>query len=113
MFCFFYPLSEGIDVVINDIEKAVETTRQTERGEYRITKARINKTNDNFFRRSKTLFNYVSRVANDYGKTLNKITLQKKYWNCFTNHYVEENKRTWRVICRCGNCNILKKIKPI
>ena len=37
------------DVVINDIEKAVETTRQIARGEYRITKARINKTDDNFF----------------------------------------------------------------
>ena len=36
------------DVVINDIEEAVETTRQTERGEYQITKARINKTNNNF-----------------------------------------------------------------
>ena len=100
-------------VVINDIEKAVETTRQTERGEYRITKARINKTNNNVFRRSKLLFNYVSRVANDYGTTVNIITLQKMYWNFFTNYYVEENKFTWRRICRCGNCNILKKIKLI
>ena len=36
------------DVVISDIEEVVETTRQTERGEYRTMKARINKTNDNF-----------------------------------------------------------------
>ena len=60
------------DVDINDIEEAVETTRQSERCEYRITKARIYD-NDNFFRRTKLLFNYVSIVANDYEKTLNKI----------------------------------------
>ena len=36
------------DVVISDIEEVVETTRQTERGEHRTTKARINKTNDSF-----------------------------------------------------------------
>ena len=35
------------DVVINNIEEAVEETHQTERAEYRITKMRINKTNDN------------------------------------------------------------------
>ena len=71
------------DVVINDLERAVETTRQTEWGEYRIIKASINKSNDNIFRITKLLLNYVSRVANDYGKTLNKITLKKIYWNFF------------------------------
>ena len=44
-------------VVINDIEESVETTRQTERGEYQNPKARINKTNDKNFRRTKLLFN--------------------------------------------------------
>ena len=37
------------DADINDIEEAVYTTRQTERGEYRITEARVNKTNNKFF----------------------------------------------------------------
>ena len=71
------------DVGIDDFEEAVETTRQTERSEYRILKAGINKTNDFFFRRTKLLFNYVSIAAIDYWKTLNKITLLKIYWNFF------------------------------
>ena len=83
------------DVDINDVEETVETTRQTERSEYRTTNARINKTNDNFFRGTKLLFNYVSRVANDFGKSLNKVILEKICWNFFTNHCVEENKCTW------------------
>ena len=84
------------DVVINDIEEAVETTRQTERGECQITKAIINKTNNNFFRRTKLLFNYVSRVANDYEKTLNKYTLPKIYSSFFTYHFVQQNKYAGR-----------------
>ena len=96
------------DVDINDIEEAVEP-RQTERGEYGITKARINKTNDNFFRRTKLLFNYVFRVA----KLLLQIYFTENILEFFKNHYVEKNKCTWRVICRCRNCNILNKIKLI
>ena len=36
------------DVDVNDFKKEVETTRQTERVEYRFTKARNNKPNNNF-----------------------------------------------------------------
>ena len=54
----------------NEDEEAVKTPRQTERVEYRVTKSRINKTNNNVFRRTKLVFNHVSRVANDYKKTL-------------------------------------------
>ena len=86
----------------NDVEEALETTRQTERGEYRITKVKINKTNDNFFRRTKLFINYVSRVENGYWKTLNKITLQRIYRKFFSNPYVKENK------CTCWDLQMWK-----
>ena len=105
--------SMGVGCSYKRYWKTVETTRQTERVEYRFSQARINKTNKKIIRRTKLLFNHVSRVANDYGKTVDRIKLQKVYWNFFTNHYVEEHKCTWRVSRRCGNCYILKKIKLI
>ena len=43
------------DLVITEIAKAVETTRQAERIENRISKTRNNKTNNKFFRRTKLL----------------------------------------------------------
>ena len=101
------------DVDLSNKEEAVETSHQPERTENRITKARINKSNDNFFRRTEVLFNYFSRVENDYGKNKKKITLQKKHWNFAKNLYGEENKCTRRTICRCGSCNILIEIKLI
>ena len=61
----------GVD--IDNIEEAGEITRQTERCGYRTTETRINKTTKSLFRRTKLLLNYVSRDANDFEKTLNKI----------------------------------------
>ena len=92
-------------------EKICDTTRQSNRGEFKFSKPRLNKTNENFLRRTKLLYNYVLRVNESFGKYLNKATIQNIYWNFFTKQYTEENKCTWRVICRCGNCNSLSKIK--
>ena len=100
-----------------DVESSIENeticdnTRQSNRGEFKLSKPRLNKTNENFFRRTKLLYNYVLRVIESFGNFLNKATIQNIYWKFFTKQYTEENKCTWRVICRCGNCNPLGKIK--
>ena len=49
LFLLLSIIRRDYDVVINDVKKAVETTHQAEGSEYRISKARIKKTNDNFF----------------------------------------------------------------
>ena len=92
-------------------ETICDNTRQSNRGEFKLSKPRLNKTNENFFRRTKLLYNYVLRVYESFGIFLNKATIQNIYWNFFTKQYTEENKCIWRVICRCGNCNPLSKIK--
>ena len=74
-------IQENYELDINDIDDAVETTRQSERSENRVTKAGISRTNDNFFRRTKLLFN-ISRVANEHKKALNKIN-QRKHTGIF------------------------------
>lgn len=87
-----------------------ETTRQADRGGFRLPKTRLTRTDDNFFRRTKSLFNIVSNVYQKFGNTLNKSTLTTLYWHYFESNYNKENKCTWRILCRCGNCNPASKI---
>ena len=98
------------DTTIDLQEKPPETTRQDTRGEFKIAKSRLQKTDDNFFRRTKSLYNLVIKVYKDYGQYLNKQTLLKIY-NFFEKSFAENNKCTWRILCRCGHCNPLNKIK--
>ena len=81
-----YDIEETLDYI-----PSLGNTRQNQRGEYRLYKSRLMKTDDNFFRRTKVLFNYVSQTYPNFGN--------------------ERIKCTWRIICRCGNCNITNKIK--
>ena len=99
------------DTTVNLQENPPETTRQDTRGEFKIAKSRLQKTDDNFFRRTKSLYNLVIRVYKDYGQYLNKQTLLKIYYNFFEKSFAENNKCTWRILCRCGHCNPLNKIK--
>ena len=56
-----------------EIETICDNTRQSNRGEFKLSKP-LNKTNENFFRRTKLLYNYVFRVYKSFGKFLNKAT---------------------------------------
>ena len=73
-----------------DVESSIEneticdTNQQSNRGEFKLSKPRLNKTNENFFRMMKLLYNYVLRVDEVFGKFLNKATIQNIYWNFFT-----------------------------
>ena len=84
-------------------------TKQNSNRRIQAVQIKIDETVDNFFRRTKPLFNYLSQMYPHFGKE----TLQKIYWHLFTGHYSEENKCTWRLICRRGNCNITNKVKLI
>ena len=73
-----------------DVESSIENeticdnTRQSNRDEFKLSKPRLNKTNENFFRRTKLLYNYDLRVYENFGKFLNRATIQNIYWNFFT-----------------------------
>ena len=76
-----YDIEETLDYIAS-----LGNTRQNQRGEYRLCKSRFMKTDDNFFRRTKLLFNYVSRTCPNFGNEIHKDTLQKMYWHFFNRH---------------------------
>ena len=73
-----------------DVESSIENeticdnTRHSNQDEFKLSKPRLNKTNENFFRRTKLLYNYVPCVYESFGKFLNRATIQNIYWNLFT-----------------------------
>ena len=64
-----------------DVEKLViltekkKTMRHNIRGELHFSEPRLNKTNKNFFRRTKLLYNYTIRLNKGFG-TIPKATIQ-------------------------------------
>ena len=97
---------------LRSTRKPPEATRQDTRGEFKIPKSCLQKT-DNFFRRLKSLYNLVIRVYKDYVQYLNKITLLRIYYKFFEKSFTENYKCTQRIFCRCGHCNPLnKKTEP-
>ena len=96
-FLILLSIKTGEIEVESSIEKETicDKTRQSNRGEFKLSKSRLNKTNENFFRRTKLLYNYILRVYESFGKFLNKATIQNIYRNFFTKQYTEENKCTW------------------
>ena len=90
-----------------------ETTRQSNRGEFNLTKTRLQKTDENFFRRTKTLYNCLIRTCSEFKENPNKSSLTNVYFKYFDNAFNELNKCTWKLYCRCGSCNIYNKLKSI
>ena len=90
-----------------------ETTRQSNRGEFQLTKTRLQKTDENFFRRTKTLYNCLIRTCSEFKENPNKSSLTNVYFKYFDNAFNELNKCTWKLYCRCGSCNIYNKLKAI
>ena len=94
------------DVELSNLDSTQEsTTRQHSRGENQINKNRLVRSDEYFFHRTKIVYNLMLKVYSNYGRSLNKNTLSKIFWNYFCNQYTEENKCTWRIVCKCGYCN--------
>ena len=84
-------------------------TRQTSGSKIYIEKKRGKKADENFWKRSSRLLNIITKNANYEISELTKPALTKSYWKFFE-HYSGINSCTWRIICKCGNCNPMQKI---
>ena len=98
-----------------DISIAVESskeekTRQHSRGEHAVNKNRLNKSDENFFHRTKLLHNIVIKLYEEYGNQLDKKSISKLYWDYFVRKFNYLNRCTWRIICECIHCNNWKKL---
>ena len=98
------------DVVVDLPRVTEDKTRQHTRGELTIGTNRLYKTDENFFHRTKLLYNIIIRVYTSYGKYLNKDTISKIYWDYFLRKYDKRDKCTWRIVCKCDHCNNWKKL---
>ena len=87
-----------------------ERTRQHCRGELKIENYRIVKSDENFFHRPKKLYNVAKRIIQKLGGKVNKHTITKAYWHFLTTQFSLTTKCSRRIICRCDNCNIWKKL---
>ena len=72
---------------------------------------RLTKSDDEFFQRTVILYNYVLRALK--GARPSKTTLTQIYWNFFNKRYSQTDKCTWKILCRCGNCNTMTKLMTI
>ena len=87
-----------------------ERTRQHCRGELKIENNRLVKSDENLFHRKKQLYNVVNRSIQKFGGNINKHTITEAYWHFFTTQFSLTNQCSWRIICRCDNCNKWKKL---
>ena len=86
------------DVELSNLDSIQESTN------------RLVRSDEIFFHWTKTLYNFVLKVYSNYGRSLNKNAVSKTFWHFFRNQYKEKNKCTWRIVCKCGNCNINQKL---
>ena len=89
------------------IHKNESRTRQATRGEIAVYATRLKKSNENYYIRSKTLYNNFSQIVDfenqDYHSL--KISITNTYWNFFNRSFAENNLCMSRILCWCGNCN--------
>ena len=98
------------DITTNFKTLEDERTRQRCRGELKIENNRLVKSDEKFFHRTKQLYNVVNRSIQKFGGNISKHTITKAYWHFFTTQFSLTNKCSWRIICRCDNCNNWKKL---
>ena len=67
-------------------------------GEFKTDKNHLTKTYDNFFHRTKSLYNQMIRKYKSYGQYLKKDRLLKLFWNFFNTFSTPDNKWT----CKCA-----------
>ena len=102
---FISIVRNNYEVDINQYAKNTKnSTRQNERNEYQIPKTRLKKTNSDFFIRCPALFNVIIRHTSKQLIDIQKSDIAEIYWKFFE-RYSEMDSCTWRIMCRCGNCN--------
>ena len=69
-----------------------EKTRQSSRGESKIAKNRLRKTDEKFVHRAKLLYNIFSEVPSNSTQLSSKKKLCDIYWNFFKTKYDFNNK---------------------
>ena len=105
-------LNDKYDVVLKDaLPHAYDSTRQFQRGELPTAQTRLQKTVDNFFTRTKRLYNYFIYACPSFYQKPDKTTLTDIYHTFLRKKYNEINTCTWRLLCRYGNCNIFEKLR--
>ena len=89
------------------IHKNESRTRQATRVEIAVQATRLKKSNEKFYVRSNTLYNYFSQIVDfgnqDYDSL--KISLTNTYWKFFNRNFAENNLCMRRIFCLCENCN--------
>ena len=75
------------------IHKNESRTRQATRGEIAVHATSLKKSNENFYVRSNTLYNYFSQIVEfenqDYDSL--KISQTNTYWKFFNRNFAENN----------------------
>ena len=89
------------------------TTRQHSRGELQINKNQLVRSDKNFFHGTNILYNLVLKVYSNFGRRMNKNTVSKIF--CIVSifcidQYTEENKCTWRIVCKCRNAALIRNL---
>ena len=98
-------LDNKFDIRVNLEYQDFEKTRQSARGEIKIAKNRVRKTDENFLHRAKLLYKIFSKVPFNSTQLRSKKTVSDIYWNFFQTKYDFNNKCTWRILCKGGMCN--------
>ena len=91
------------EITLDLQEKLPEATGQGTRGEIEIPNSPSQKAGDNFFRRTKALYNLFIRLYKNYGQYLNKKTLLRIYYKFFKKPFTKNYKCIWRILCRRGH----------
>ena len=109
MYLFFVNSKYDISIAVESSKE--EKTRQHSRGEHAVNKNRLNKSEENFFHRTKLLHNIVIEHYEEYGNQLDKKSKSKLYWNYFLGKFNYLNRCTWRIKYKCVHCNNWKKLE--
>ena len=105
-------LKDNEDVPLEtNTRKAYDVTRQFQRSELPIAHTRLLKTNENYFICTQNLYNCLIRACPAFHQRSDKTTLIDIYRDYFKRMFNEINKCTWRLICKCGNCNVYVKLR--
>ena len=102
-------LDNKFDIKVNFEYEDFNSPKQSARGELKMAKNCLRKTDENFLQKAKLLYNIFSKVLSD-STQLSSKKLSDIYWNFFKTNYDFNNKCTWRILCKCGKCNPRSKI---
>ena len=86
-----------------------ERTRQGSNSSFNIPKTRLKRTDDNFWTRNGTLHNILNKHIDLTTKENRKERITQQFWKFFEK-FNEANLCTWRILCRCTNCNQHSKL---